>query len=284
MAMPRPYNEIGLRLRMLRKSKAVTGSELARRLGEHQSRISRIESGHIFPQREFVERAAKVLGLTQDEELDLMAFYQIYMAEVRFPPAGRLDLQQRSIAEMERTTRQFRIFCPFAVPGLLQTPEYARALYSWPPSSAETVEADVVERLARQAILQDTSRRFQFVVTESGLANRICSLDVLREQLAHIRNCMESMQNISFRIVPQIAPLRELPVGAFSIYDQKMVLFDTYASVLILRQDSEIIEHQRIYADFEGNALNHQQSNAYLDVIFASHLKAQLALTKGENA
>jgi hypothetical protein len=89
-----------------------------------------------------------------------------------------------------------RSFQVALIPGLLQTPDYARAiLYG--------SEADVESRLARQSILtkEPVPVELYCVLDEAALRRDIGGPTVMHEQLTHLAKLGES-ENISIRIVP----------------------------------------------------------------------------------
>jgi len=71
-----------------------------------------------------------------------------------------------------------RWWTPLLIPGLLQTEGYARAvLSSWRRDGADEVEAKVIARLDRQAILANVD--YRVLIDESVLHRRIGSPDVM---------------------------------------------------------------------------------------------------------
>lgn len=82
----------------------------------------------------------------------------------------------QSYLEFERQATALRTFMPLAVPGLLQTEDYARALFrsGRPWDTAEQVEELVNARMARQAILSsDHPPMLRAVIDESALRRPI---------------------------------------------------------------------------------------------------------------
>jgi uncharacterized protein DUF5753 len=73
------------------------------------------------------------------------------------------------------------------IPGLLQTPEYARyrALEAVRLHGADPdgVEAVVAARMRRQEVLYDTTKPFTFVITEAALRYLLCPQSAMLAQL-----------------------------------------------------------------------------------------------------
>ncbi|MGI5125607.1 helix-turn-helix domain-containing protein [Pseudonocardia sp. CA-107938] len=96
-------------------------------------------------------------------------------------------------------------FAPSYVPGLLQTREYARALFSsnqqsW---SAGKLEAALEVRMIRQQRLTDTERRLRLVAVagEAALRNPVGDPDVMDAQLAHIAEAA-TLPAVTLQVLP----------------------------------------------------------------------------------
>ena len=94
--------------------------------------------------------------------------------------------RQEAIAEIESATSCVRNFEPVLVPGLLQTPDYARyrlAERLEEIGAPDDVDDAVAVRMQRQQVLYRPGKRFSFVVTEAVLRYRLCPLEVMAGQL-----------------------------------------------------------------------------------------------------
>ncbi|GCB49555.1 helix-turn-helix transcriptional regulator [Streptomyces sp. NL15-2K] len=108
-------------------------------------------------------------------------------------------------AELERLATSIFEWAPAVVPGLLQTPEYARAIYlaSNPLATEEYLEEMVGLRMERAQILKDATRPVYWVVLhETVLRVPVGSPAVMAQQLEHIaalvRNRKLLVQVLSF--------------------------------------------------------------------------------------
>ncbi|MDR7279833.1 helix-turn-helix domain-containing protein [Catenuloplanes atrovinosus] len=107
--------------------------------------------------------------------------------------------------QYESAASILRSFEPSLVPGLLQTEEYARALYesrTLTSDSEETKERRVQLRMQRQEILTRTED-FQafFIMDEAVLHHEVGGPVIMLRQLRHIRTMIEK-PNVDVRIVP----------------------------------------------------------------------------------
>jgi transcriptional regulator with XRE-family HTH domain len=89
----------------------------------------------------------------------------------------------------EGEAQSLRIWSPMLIPGLLQTAEYARALFlaEQTDTSDDAIDALVAARLERQAILDRTEPPDVVVVLDEAVLHRlICSSQVMHDALVQV--------------------------------------------------------------------------------------------------
>lgn len=111
----------------------------------------------------------------------------------------------------ERLALTFREYEPLAIPGLLQTAEYARHIFRVDVADLDVAEA-VVARLERQTILYDEQHRFEFVIHEAALRWRVGPAAMQAAQMDRIRQ-VATLSNVQVGIIPidLAAPYLALP-------------------------------------------------------------------------
>jgi transcriptional regulator with XRE-family HTH domain len=121
----------------------------------------------------------------------------------------------------EREAKRLRSFEPSLVPGLLQTEEYARAVFSARFGATDLeIDEQVAARLKRQEILaREDPPAFWVILDEAALRRPVGGRHVMREQVAHLltasRRPATSVQIIS----SEIGVHRGLWAGAFVVAD-----------------------------------------------------------------
>jgi transcriptional regulator with XRE-family HTH domain len=254
----RAREALGTRLRELRRDAHLTGKQLAERNGWHPSKISKIEGGKQTPVEADLEAWANTCG-EPDLGLELIASLRTleshYVEHRRLFHAG-MSAQQRAFSELEDQTTVVRNFENVFVPGLLQTPEYARYRL------AEGVEYDgapddldeaVGVRMQRQQILYRSGKRFHFVITEAVLRYRLCPPEVMFGQLDRLVN-LSTMPTIQFGVIPFEAELPLAPVHGFWLMDERVVVVENFTASQNLTQTSEIGSYVRIFEQLAGAA------------------------------
>ena len=94
--------------------------------------------------------------------------------------------------EAEREALTLRLWSPLLVPGLLQTSEYARALFVAAGADSDTADEMATARLERQAILEHPRPPHVVAVLDESVLHRLIgSPQVMADQLAHIADLAE---------------------------------------------------------------------------------------------
>ena len=119
---------------------------------------------------------------------------------------------------LEQTSSVIRTYQPQLVPGLLQTPQVARALVqlNHPGASPEDIERRVALRITRQEVLtQSASPNLWAVIDETAL-RRSNSHAVMRAQIQHLIE-MAKLPNITLQVIPNYSAAYAPVGGPFTI-------------------------------------------------------------------
>ena len=210
-------------LRRLRERTGLNGEEVAERLGWSGSKVSRIELHRTGIKQTDLRELLDLYGVEEPYRGDLMALAResaqkspLRQITSSFPPEAEYGTYLSAEAEAESVWN----WEPQVVPGLLQTPDYARAsLKPWQvmfPGPPSEIERRVEARLLRQQILtRDPPLELSVVMDESVLYRRFGSRTVMRQQLERLAEASE-LPNVQVRIYRLDGQDTPLPVGAFS--------------------------------------------------------------------
>ncbi|WP_043615213.1 helix-turn-helix domain-containing protein [Nonomuraea candida] len=245
--------QLATELRRLRDLAGMSGRDLAHRIGISQSKVSRIESGSVIPSLPEVRAwSDAVEAPTQARELltDLTeaAFTEMHTWRTALQRQTHL---QDDIREQEDQAQLLRVFQPTIVPGLLQTAEYARRVFSLfdPPYSEGDLPMVVAARLQRQLALYDESRRFEFIVTEAALRCRPGRVRLLA-QLDRVAT-LSTLENVMVGVIPQDAESVVCPPHGFTLYESDSGTGDSFVEIevshmrLIVRNAEDVATYRR---------------------------------------
>jgi transcriptional regulator with XRE-family HTH domain len=196
---------LGAELRRMREAAGMTARETAALLGVNSSQMTHIESGLSGVSEARLRRLAVHYGCLDEALIDALA----HMATARtrgwweefrgILPAPFLDLSE---LEHHATFRRDVDF--LHVPGLLQTEDYAHALFSFttPELSGDQLESWVDHRMRRRAVLEGSHPiPYETVIHESALRIRVGDRAATRVQLGRILELSEA-DHVTVRVIP----------------------------------------------------------------------------------
>ncbi|MGF1429842.1 helix-turn-helix domain-containing protein [Kitasatospora sp. LaBMicrA B282] len=256
---------LGARMRELREEctqtdgRKLSGRALAARLGWTQSKVSKLERGKQTPTMADVRAWAEAVGRPEAAaELvgRLRTVETQYRSWRRQLAGGVVPVQEAHAAQGKRTNAR-RSFDPTLVPGLLQTPGYARGVlsrYAAVHPSIRDVDAAVAARMGRQHVLKERDRSFHFLVWEGALVSRVCSAAVLADQLDRLVPWL-APGHVRLGVVPFEVDLR-VPAGVgFSIHDDSLVITESWHAEMWLDDPADIALHQRAWEALQVTAV-----------------------------
>lgn len=196
---------MGARLREKRLAAGLTAVDAAGRLQRSHSTLSQWESGNAIPR---LPDLAFLLDIyeVQGEEREALLRLQEEVREQREQRStiGAVSADAVNYDWLESRASKLEFFHDTALPGLLQTPEYAHhVIKSWDPEdSQERIERAVAARIARQSLLtNETPLQLSAILDEAVLRRPLGGADIMRAQLRHLVD-RASLPNVELRIIP----------------------------------------------------------------------------------
>ncbi|MFE0047984.1 helix-turn-helix domain-containing protein [Streptomyces albireticuli] len=197
---------LGSELRKLREASGMLAKEAGTLLGGGSAQISHIEAGRWGVSPDRVRHMAKLYSCGDAalvQALSAMAddhrskhWWHAYRGILA---PGFLD-----ISELEHHATYIKCLQPVTLPGIFQTEEYARALFSSviPKLPDEELDARVEHRLRRRAILEQKSPPpFEAIIHEAALRMRAGSRKAAREQLDYLTE-VAGWPCVTLRVIP----------------------------------------------------------------------------------
>jgi transcriptional regulator with XRE-family HTH domain len=209
-------------LKRLRLVTGLSGRELGRRASISQSKVSRVEAGTALPTVSEVEKWGRALDAPVETVRLLTALTgEAHLQAHSWTAAlhGRMHLQHE-IGEWEADATLVRTYQPSVVPGLVQTADYARRVFSLfsPSYGQDALAAAVSGRMDRQLVLHEPGRKFEFIVTEAALRWRPGPPGVLIAQLDRLMS-ISTLDNIVLGLIP-------LDREAMATYSHGFVIYE----------------------------------------------------------
>lgn len=240
---------LAVELMRRREASGLSREEAARQLEWSTSTIFRIETGRSRPQPGNVRVLLDLYGVAGAERDGLIQLSR----EARQPGWWHsfrdvLPNPYGVYIGLEGGAASIRNFEPVVVPGLLQTEEYARAMFKGGPAELERedVERRVEVRLARQQILtRDDRPRLWAVIDEAVIHRLVGGPAVMRAQLKHLIDTTEQGKT-TIQVVPYRAGAHAGTTGPFVILDfheptdPEVVYVETLAGDIYLEERADV--------------------------------------------
>ncbi|MGW0885307.1 helix-turn-helix domain-containing protein [Streptomyces sp. NPDC002671] len=245
---------LGVRLRELRLSAPggrLTGTQLAQRLGWPHSKIYKLEGGRQTATSDDLRAWAEGVGQSDAiDELDarLKGFESHIRSWRRQLAAGHRPVQDSWNLEVSRST-VIRAWEEAVVPGMLQTPDYARAIfirYADLHGTARDTDEAVRARIRRQEWLYEAGHRFYSLVWEAALHALICTPSVLGAQLDRLTGVI-GMDTVELGIIPLGASLKVPAANGFCVLDDRVVITEDWHAELWLDDADSIATYLRVW-------------------------------------
>ncbi|OUD01858.1 helix-turn-helix domain-containing protein [Streptomyces swartbergensis] len=263
---------LGARLRGFRKDAGfASGRAFAHATGWQESKVSRIENGKQNASEDDI-RVWCTKTERPDQIDDLIATVrhidELWL-EWRRQLASGAEKRQSKALPVYAKTKLFRIWHPTLVWGTLQTAEYAAETFKQVVDFFEIpndTEAATAKRLERQQYLYQGDRIFNVLLGEQALYTNFGGPEVMKGQLDRLLAVMR-LARLNLGIIPHDAPTRIWPGNSFSMFDDRLVLVETYSAEFSITQPREIEQYAKAFALLQQSAV---YGTAVRDRIFAA--------------
>ncbi|MFJ4468642.1 helix-turn-helix domain-containing protein [Streptomyces sp. NPDC089424] len=269
--------KLGAELRTLRGRAGLTSGEAARLVGWHQSKVSRIETGASGVKPADVRLLLDAYGVDDAQLRDLLLalagsgggqgrdhWWHAYK--------GVLPPTYRDFISLESQAGAMRTLETSVVPGLLQTPEYARAVTRAAVEglAEDRLDALVEVRLARQDVLRSQPPLvLSAVLDEAVLRREVGGPEVMARQLERLVEAARLPQ-VRLQVLPFAAGAHIGITGPFVIFsfsstsDLDVVVLDHLTSSLYLERKEDVEAYTEAFNALQFHALSPEESLDYI--------------------
>jgi transcriptional regulator with XRE-family HTH domain len=257
---------LGTELRELRAAAGLTHEQVAKRIGESRAQISRLENGHVVDQAD-VMKILDALGVDGERWTQVITIAREAGEKGWWESTRGMGERQALYANLEAGAAQIREYQQTFIPGLLQTPEFARARTEADAtleSLTETADGVLAGRVGRQRMLRRPGAPgYEVIIDEVAIRRLAAPPEVVKKQLYHLATTCNGRPGITLRVLPVDARLDSfsVPRCTFSIYDYPdpgdpaVVAIDTVTSDLVLTGPAEVAPYDQLYARLRDAAL-----------------------------
>ncbi|MET9294069.1 helix-turn-helix transcriptional regulator [Streptomyces sp. NPDC003077] len=250
----------GRQVKRFRMRAGLERTELGAMTGYSVSTIAAYEQGQRVPPPRFIDQVDEVVDaggiLKEMKEEVARAHYPAFF---------------RDAARLEAEAVELHVYANQAVPGLLQTEKYARAVFGmWRPLlSEEMIDQRVTARLVRQEILMRRPMpTISFVIEEVTLRRPLGGVETLREQWEQIL-LVGQQRNVELQVMPTGREEHGALGGPFTLIETKegrrFAYVEAHTDSRLHTTRSAVREFEEQYGILRAQGLTPQESLAFIE-------------------
>ena len=262
---------LALELRRLREATDLTCEDVAGQLDCSASKISRIETGKVLASPRDVRDIAEIYGVSDEQRDSLVQLAREARQKGWWQAYGdSVEPHLATYLGMESTASEIRVYRAMRLPGLLQTEDYARALFAVSsPGSARPDERSIAYRIERQQQAKVSRPRLWAVLDEAALRRQVGGPEVMRAQFEHLVSLTAEsevfLQIIPFTAGPQFS--MDLPFAILAFPDQADpdVVCIRYATGTVwIEETAEVRTYSVLFRHLQAAALSRHDSLGFV--------------------
>ncbi|MGW1077107.1 helix-turn-helix domain-containing protein [Streptomyces sp. NPDC002537] len=253
-----PAQELGSEIKCAREARGWTQSDLAHELHFQQPYVSKVEQGKQLASAQFAEQCDRVFGTP-----GTYARWRQRAADAGNPVWFIPYLQ------LEREATAICGFSSLIVMGILQTPEYAEAIYrsAHPREAATQIKDRVERRIRRRELFESSSPPSLWVILhESVLWSGVGGAEVMQGQLRHLAAATEHPR-INLQVFPASAgtPAWGAPFILLTQQDGSEVLYEEMnMRGQVGNSERLLVEARAAYERLRADALSRHDSLSFI--------------------
>lgn len=272
--------ELGALLRELRLAKDLTVEQVAQYLLCSATKVSRMETGQRGATARDIRDLCELYEIVDPAERERLS--SLAMLGKQHGWWQSYDLSQfADYVGLETEAASIRDFQCTLIPGLLQTPDYARAANEvvLPAPDPVTLDQQTEVRLKRQQRLtQNPQLRFHVVLDEAALHRIVGSPAVMSAQLDRLVD-VSHLPNVTLQIIAFGAGAYPAMDSTFNILDfegsvPSVVYVEGLVGWVYMKRPQDITRYERVFEHLRGIALAPRESRELVARVGVQHNSA----------
>ncbi|MCC3655349.1 helix-turn-helix domain-containing protein [Streptomyces sp. S07_1.15] len=250
----------GRQLKLLRTRAGLERPQLGSLTNYSASSIASFEQGRRIPLPRFIDRADEVLGAG-----GLLKALKEEVERAQYPSFFR------DAARLEAGATALYVYAVYAVPGLLQTEDYARAGFRLqrPLLDEDIIEQRLSARMARQEVhARRPAPLLSFIIEEAAVRRPIGGRTTLREQWEKMLR-LGQLRNVEIQIMPTEREDHAALGGPFTLIDTSTGRRVAYTEVQddsrLYMEQAKIRELETRYGILRSQALTPRESSTFVE-------------------
>ncbi|MDX3233235.1 helix-turn-helix transcriptional regulator [Streptomyces sp. ME19-01-6] len=257
-----PLQRYGADVRRVRLGRKLTQKHLATSTGYSVSYVSQVESGKLLPSEKFASGCDRVFGTNG-----------LFTGMLRRLEEGDHPTHFVPYVQLEQKASHILNFSATIIVGMLQTEEYARAIFraGHPFASDEVIQGKVAARIRRRDVLdQDRPPKLWAVLHEACLRTYVGGPAVMADQLEFLVKSA-ARPGIDLQVIPftaGAAAAHSVPFTLLTFKDSPTVLYsDDPQGGRLCRTAATVTVVMQNYDRLRAHALPPDESLAFIETV-----------------
>ncbi|MDP9849778.1 helix-turn-helix domain-containing protein [Streptosporangium lutulentum] len=259
-------------LRQLRGAAGLKQEEVADHLDWSTSRMTKVEGGTLRISVNDVRAMLQLYGLREGAKYEALVQLAKQARERGWWHAYSDVIPQwfQVYVGLEAEASSLRNYEPELVHGLLQTEDYARAVYQAARvmDAPDEIERHVSLRMARQDVITRSEQPMHFwaIMNEAALRRRVGGACVMKDQLRHLVE-VSAQPNVTLQVLPYGIGAHAAMLGSFAILSfsegaSEVAYLEYMTGSLYLEKPEEVRAYTLTYDHLRASALDPRDSIA----------------------
>lgn len=261
---------LGVELKALREIAGLTCEAVAAHLDCHPTKVGRIENGRSPAKSLELNAMLDLYGVAEAATREsLLALSKESRRRGWWHQYRQIGSLYADLISLEASAQSASDYETTFVPGLLQTPDYARAveLITQPEATAAQADERVEIRMNRQQTLDRPDFHLWAVLGEAALRHVMGSSKTLRKQMEHLQE-QQTRPNVDLQVLPLASSAHAMSGSSFVVLgfpvlgDRDVVYVDNLLGTLYFEQEDEVARYRYAFDRLRAAALPLDESQA----------------------
>lgn len=268
--------ELGALLRSLRLEAGLSIEQVAQHLLCSHAKVSRMETGQRGASPRDVRDLCDLYEVTDQARREhLMSLARQGRGQAWWQP---FDLPYATYVGLEAEAVSIRDYEPGVFPGLVQIPDYTRAVHraASPPVLERVIDQRLQERRRRQELLaQDSPPRLAAVIDEAVLRRVVGGPDVMRRQIERVVEACR-LPHVKVQVIPFSIGAHPALDSTFIILEQRppvatVVYVEGLAGQIYIERPQDVQRYVRVFERLRSLAVSEEESIQLMKRIAAEY-------------
>jgi transcriptional regulator with XRE-family HTH domain len=256
-------------LRRLRAGAGLSREQVEEQTGVNEGTLYRLETARARPQRRTLVALLDLYGVGETVKAELVELSRSADGQGWSRPyQWQLPGEYAAYMSFEAEARAVHNYESLFMPGLLQTPDYGRAMVQGvlPTATEREVGERVEARAERQKLLDgDDPLSLWAVIDEAAVRRVVGDRRVMAAQLGHVASMIQR-PNVTVQVIPFDAGAHPGMPGSFVHMefrdegDPELVYVDTQAGDIFLENEDDLRRYRTMFDHLRASALSPARS------------------------